>query len=373
MGLLYIYSGTAWAFSIRYWLRESGDHVGEAYAVEHGANQRVYKDDRPVSFIFVPSTGFKWQVINKVSAVWCKRFDGSTIEDFLEDLFRDTTERACVISDFFSGKGRAVQMWNSLRYLEASCRLCRAISEGEIGQDEGHSLFRLLFAQLQTGWILLEPGMVKATEGNPLFVQRSADGNTISHQLVSGIARIMADFPQEGTEGTPQKKLTRGVVSTTKGTYACLGGSCGHGCGTPDVGDAKCIRCTIMHMTLGDSRVGWRVREAVQHLHAVPWFIKPRVYRSPEVCTFRQVASPGARGKIVGKSDWEVVQRAFAPFNSVLYPGAGEQGCYQPFDMPMAHIECHDDEGATIASTELVVFRKSHPTETRAAFWQRIV
>ena len=90
------------------------------------------------------------------------------------------------------------------------------MSEGEIGQDEGHahSLFRLhhdvliLFAQ--TGWILLEPGMVKATEGNPSFVQRIADGNTISHQWVSGIARILATIamPQEGTEGTPQKNLT---------------------------------------------------------------------------------------------------------------------------------------------------------------------
>ena len=135
-----------------------------------GRTSGVYKDDRPVSFIFVPSAGFKWQVMNKAPAVWCKRFDGSTIEDFLEDLFRDQTKRACVISDFFSGKGRAVQMWNSLRYLEASCRLCKAMSGGEIRQDElefeGHSLFRLLFAQ--TGWILLEPGMVKATEGNPV-------------------------------------------------------------------------------------------------------------------------------------------------------------------------------------------------------------
>ena len=51
-----------------------------------------------------------------------KRFDGirSTIEDLLEDLFRDQSKRACVISDFFSGKGRAVPMWNLLRYLEAS-------------------------------------------------------------------------------------------------------------------------------------------------------------------------------------------------------------------------------------------------------------
>ena len=103
--------------------------------------------------------------------MWCARFDGSTIDHFLEEIFRDTTKRACIISDFFSGKGRAVQMWNSLRYPEAPCKLCKAMSEGEIGMDEGHSPFRLLFSQ--TGWILLEPGMVKATEGNPraLFIQ----------------------------------------------------------------------------------------------------------------------------------------------------------------------------------------------------------
>jgi hypothetical protein len=155
-----------------------------------GRTSGVYKDDRPVSFIFVPSTGFRWQVMQKVSTVWCARFDGSTIDHFLEEIFRDTTKRSCVISDFFSGKGRAVQMWNSLRYLEASCKLCRAMDQGHIGMDEGHSPFRLLFAQ--TGWILLEQGMERATEGNPQFVQRSANGTTTSHQWVQGIARILA-------------------------------------------------------------------------------------------------------------------------------------------------------------------------------------
>ena len=50
----------------------------------------VFKDDRPVSFFFVPA-GYKWQVQQKVSTVWCKRFDGSTFEDFAEDVFRDRT------------------------------------------------------------------------------------------------------------------------------------------------------------------------------------------------------------------------------------------------------------------------------------------
>ena len=123
---------------------------------------------------------------------------------------------------------------------------------------------------------------------------------------------------------------------------------------------------TLGSTQVGSTQVGWRVREAVKHMHAVPWFAKPKVYKSPEVCAFRQVASPATRAKLVGKSDWEVVQRA--PYNIKMYPHAGEQGCFQPFDMPMAHIECHDNN-ATIANTELV----ANPGETRAQFWQRIV
>ena len=162
-----------------------------------GKTSGVYKDDRPVSFISVPPAGYKWQVMNEVSTVRCKRFDGSTIDDFLSDVFRDRTQRPCVVADFCSGKGRAVQLWNSIRYLEASPRLCKAISDKEIGEEEGNALglFRLLFAQ--TGRLLLEPGMTKATEGDPPFVQRSADGNSISRQWVSGIARILATMPGE--------------------------------------------------------------------------------------------------------------------------------------------------------------------------------
>ena len=119
---------------------------------------------------------------------------------------------------------------------------------------------------------------------------------------------------------------------------------------SPNAGTSECIHCTILHnvMALGSTQVRWRVREAVHHLHRLPyaWFTKP-VYKSPELCVFRQVALPETRAKIVGKSDWEVVQRAFAPYHNILYPNAGEQGCYPPFDMPMAHIECHDDYTTT--------------------------
>ena len=148
-------------------------------------------------------------------------------------------------------------------------RVVKAMRDKEIGEEEGNALFRLLFAQ--AGWLLLAPGMTKAAEGDPFFVQMSAYGNTmiipitISHQWASGIARILATMPGEVKEGAPQKKLTRGMVRTTGGAYACLGGACGHGCGTPNVGDAKCIQCTTMHMALGDTQVGWRVQEAVQH------------------------------------------------------------------------------------------------------------
>ena len=90
--------------------------------------------------------------MDEVSAVWCERFDGSAIEDFLRDVVRDRdpTERPCVVANSFSGGGRAVQqlqLRNSERYLEASCRLCIAMIEKEIGEVEGNALFRLLFAR----------------------------------------------------------------------------------------------------------------------------------------------------------------------------------------------------------------------------------
>ena len=59
------------------------------------------------------------------------------VDDFLRDVFRDQAKRPCVVADFFSAKGRAVQLWNSTRYLEASCRLCKAISDKAIGEEEG--------------------------------------------------------------------------------------------------------------------------------------------------------------------------------------------------------------------------------------------
>ena len=70
-----------------------------------GKKSGVYKDGRPVSFMFIPSAGYKLQVMNKVPDVCCKRFGGSTIEGLLEhpELFRERTQRACVIAGFSVG------------------------------------------------------------------------------------------------------------------------------------------------------------------------------------------------------------------------------------------------------------------------------
>ena len=75
-----------------------------------GKTSGVDKGGRPVSFIFVLSAGCKWQVMDKVSTVRCKRFDASAMDDFLyiSDIFRDPTKRPCVVAGFSSGKGRAV-------------------------------------------------------------------------------------------------------------------------------------------------------------------------------------------------------------------------------------------------------------------------
>ena len=79
-----------------------------------GRTSGVYKDDRPVSFIFVPSTGYKWQVMKKVSTVWCKRFDGSTVDDFVKHVFRDQAKRPCVVADF--SVSRAVRCSRGTRH-----------------------------------------------------------------------------------------------------------------------------------------------------------------------------------------------------------------------------------------------------------------
>ena len=160
-----------------------------------GGISGAYKADRPVYVMSIPPAGYKWQVQSKVPAVLRARFDGN----FLPQLPRDRTQRAFVIAGFVSSGGRAVRICNSMRYLEPPCRLCKAISQKDVGEEAGHALFRLLFAQ--TGWMLLEPGMTKATEGSPSFVQRSADGRTIPHQRVSGISRILVTMPGEGSEG----------------------------------------------------------------------------------------------------------------------------------------------------------------------------
>ena len=81
--------------------------------------------------------------MNKVSAVWCAWFDGSTIEDFLA-AFREILKN-CAIAVFFSGKGRAVQMWNSIRHLETPCRMRKALSQHEIEDEAAHAVPRLLF------------------------------------------------------------------------------------------------------------------------------------------------------------------------------------------------------------------------------------
>ena len=101
-----------------------------------GHTSGIFKDGRTVPFMSLPPAGRKWQVQNKVSTVRmryvcrCARFDGSAIAGFLA-VFRANN---CVISGFFSGKGRAVQMWNSIRHLGASRRrrLRKELAQGRV-------------------------------------------------------------------------------------------------------------------------------------------------------------------------------------------------------------------------------------------------
>ena len=56
--------------------------------MEPGKTSGVYKEDCPVSYMFIPPVGYKWQVQSKVTTVRCARFDGSIILDALPVLTR---------------------------------------------------------------------------------------------------------------------------------------------------------------------------------------------------------------------------------------------------------------------------------------------
>ena len=158
-----VFGGEDGRVAIRCGTGQSGPCVGEAHS--NGAGAGLWSPQgRPPCFFHVSSgrvqvAGLE-QIVDGVLSMaapsWCG-VDGSTIDNFLE-IFRDqaSSRRPCVIADFFSGKGRVVQMRSSIRHLEASCRLFKAIRHHEIEDGAGHALYRLLFAQ--TGWHLLEPG-----------------------------------------------------------------------------------------------------------------------------------------------------------------------------------------------------------------------
>ena len=54
------------------------------HAPEKSKQRSAHKTGRPVSFFFAPSDGFPLQILQKIPAIVCAGFDGSTYEHFLE-------------------------------------------------------------------------------------------------------------------------------------------------------------------------------------------------------------------------------------------------------------------------------------------------
>ena len=84
------------------------------------------------------------------------------------------------MADYFEHGGRAVQVYDSVRFLEITCRICRAISDGTLRYDVGCRLFQVVF--IQAGRFLLDAGMNVSAEGNPAFVAKRPDGKAISEE-----------------------------------------------------------------------------------------------------------------------------------------------------------------------------------------------
>ena len=177
---------------------------------EKSEQSGVHKTGRPASFPFAPSDAFQYRTLQKIPSAWCAAFDGSAYEHFLDhEEFRSGY---CAIAGFFKQCGMAVQVHNSVRYPEVTCRICRAISDGTLGHDVGCWLFQLVFTQ--AGWVLLDAVMTAAAEGTPAFVARSPDGTAISKEWLTRMCRLMARKPGAQGKGKP---LTRAEVRPTQG------------------------------------------------------------------------------------------------------------------------------------------------------------
>ena len=129
----------------------------------------AWGNGRPASFFFAPADGSQYQILQKIPPVRCAGFDGSTYGHPLEE-FR---EGYCSMAEYSMHGGRAVQVYNSVSFLEITCRICRAMPDGTLGYDMGCWLFQLVFTQ--TGWFLLDAGMSRVAEGNLAFVARSPE------------------------------------------------------------------------------------------------------------------------------------------------------------------------------------------------------
>ena len=138
-----------------------------------------------------------------------------------------------------------------------------------------------------------------------------------------------------------------------------------------------CMECTMLSMVWEGCERRVSIESAMRAPTPTPWYMVPRVYTRPDLCLFRKAASPEVKGRIQGRSDWQVVQELVALSAAVLYPRQASKQYerddsapwVQPFDMPMAHVEV-SRPGCPLVDTELVVFVPTDD-EVTPSLWQR--
>ena len=138
------------------------------------------------------------------------------------------------------------------------------------------------------------------------------------------------------------------------------------------------MHCAVLSMVWESCEKRVTIEKALRapKLKPTPWYMVPRVYTCPDLCLFHEAASPEVKGRFIGKSDWQVVQKLVAPMWLGCHGTRSRQAAnqysrddpalwVQPFDMPMAHVEIPSTK-CSPTDTEVVVFfpRKGEPNSS---------
>ena len=163
---------------------------------------------------------------------------------------------------------------------------------------------------MMTGWFIHKSMDAKSSRPAE-FVQRDAQGTTVSAEWQLNLARFLNEGPGPG-KGPSGTRRSRSQVASLGGHYTCLMGSCGNGCGTPNHSGDVCMECTMLSMVWEGCEKRVSIESAMRAPTPTPWYMVPRVYTRPDLCLFRKAASesPEVKGRIQGRSQCNIFNQA---------------------------------------------------------------